>query len=394
MNVLHINYSDHRSGAYLAMWGLHESMMQQGIQSKVLLLNQANDSRPGQYVYWDFIAGQSFEKLQQWLRNRRTHRQQQAIRHDAHSRGLLFSFPSTPYRIHKHPLFAWADIIHLHNVSGFLDWQSFFGVCTKKVVWTAHDCGPFDDGFHTRYAVPEELYAEIRRENMRVKKDALLSKKTTIEWVFPSRYHMKRAAGSQLPVTPASVIFHSIDPAVFYPEHKEKALQALGLDSGQRYLLFAASGLNRTEKGFRLLLEQLPLLRERGYRLLALGESPPPDIPADVILCGGVNDAATMRLYYNAADFLLSPSYEESFGLSLAESVLCGTPVISRPVGIAPELDTDYVHVAADESDTAYVKKLAEVLKTAPLRPAAPFPAETFSSTALANRYLELYLRP
>lgn len=394
MNVLHINYSDHRSGAYLAMWGLHESLMQQGIQSKVLLLNQANGSRPGQYVYWDFIAGQSFEKLQQWLRNRSTHRQQQAIRHDAHTRGLLFSFPSTPYRIHKHPLFAWADIIHLHNVSGFLDWQSFFGVCTKKVVWTIHDCEPFDDGFHTRYGVPRELHAGVRRENMSVKKKALLYRKTTMEWVFPSRYHMKRAADSQLPTTPASVIFHPIDPGVFYPVQKEKALQALGLDTRQRYLLFTASGLTRKEKGLRLLLEQLPLLRETGYRLLALGESPPPEIPEDVILCGSVNDAGTMRLYYSAADFLLSPSYEESFGLSLAESVLCGTPVISRPVGIAPELGTDYVHIAGDESDAAYVKKLAEVLRTPPLRPATPFPAETFSSTALANRYLELYLRP
>jgi len=393
MNILHINYSDHRSGAYLAMWGLHESLQRQGIHSKVLLLNQANGSRPEQYVYWNFIAEQGFEKMQQWLRNRRTHRQQQAIRHDAHNRGLLFSFPQTPYRIHKHPLFAWADIIHLHNVSGFLDWQSFFGVCTKKVVWTVHDCEPFDDGFHTRYGVPSELYAEVRRNNMIVKKKALLSKKTGIEWVFPSHYHMKRAISGQFPVSPASVIFHPVDASVFYPEHKKNARQVLGLDTQQRYLLFAASELNRKEKGFRLLLGQLPLLRETGYRLLALGGSPPGEIPADVILCGSVNNAAHMRLYYSVADLLLSPSYEESFGLSIAESVFCGTPVISRPVGIAPELGTEYVHMAADESDEAYTKKLAEVLKDPPLQPATAFPAETFGSATLVNRYLELYLR-
>jgi glycosyltransferase involved in cell wall biosynthesis len=41
---------------------------------------------------------------------------------------------------------------------------------------------------------------------------------------------------------------------------------------------------------------------------------------------------------YNAADVTVSNSWEESFGLTLAESYMTETPVISRPVGIANEL--------------------------------------------------------
>lgn len=46
-------------------------------------------------------------------------------------------------------------------------------------------------------------------------------------------------------------------------------------------------------------------------------------------------DQAILPDYYNACDVLAVPSHYESFGLVLLESLACGTPVVTTPVGAA-----------------------------------------------------------
>ena len=47
----------------------------------------------------------------------------------------------------------------------------------------------------------------------------------------------------------------------------------------------------------------------------------------------GIVDQSNLPIYYNAADLFLLTSYYESFGLSVLESLSCGTPAIVSDVG-------------------------------------------------------------
>ena len=60
----------------------------------------------------------------------------------------LFSFPNSVWDITLHPKFKEADIIHLHWISGFVDYAKFFDKCDKPIFWTFHDFEPFSGGFH------------------------------------------------------------------------------------------------------------------------------------------------------------------------------------------------------------------------------------------------------
>jgi len=71
-----------------------------------------------------------------------------------------------------------------------------------------------------------------------------------------------------------------------------------------------------------------------------------------VSFTGQVDDVAD---YLRAADFFVSMSESEGFGLALAEAMASGLPCISTPVGIAPEVIINGVNgslVPIDRSDT------------------------------------------
>jgi glycosyltransferase involved in cell wall biosynthesis len=106
-----------------------------------------------------------------------------------------------------------------------------------------------------------------------------------------------------------------VDVERFQPMPRATARRELGLDEHGRYLLFPADPARR-EKRYdraRALAREVPLL--------ALGAVEPTQVP----------------LWVNAADAVLVTSERESFGLAVLEALACDVPVLSTPVGIAPE---------------------------------------------------------
>jgi glycosyltransferase involved in cell wall biosynthesis len=55
----------------------------------------------------------------------------------------------------------------------------------------------------------------------------------------------------------------------------------------------------------------------------------------------GNPDKSTLVEIYNAADILIAPSLHEGFGMTLLESMACGTPVITSNVSAMPEVVED-----------------------------------------------------
>jgi teichuronic acid biosynthesis glycosyltransferase TuaC len=107
-----------------------------------------------------------------------------------------------------------------------------------------------------------------------------------------------------------------VDLGRFRPVDRREARRALGLDEAGPYLLFAADP-QRIEK--------------RGDRARSVAG----DVP--LLVLKGVNPSQ-VPLWVNAANAVLVTSERESFGLATLEALACGVPVLSTPVGVAPEV--------------------------------------------------------
>jgi glycosyltransferase involved in cell wall biosynthesis len=109
-----------------------------------------------------------------------------------------------------------------------------------------------------------------------------------------------------------------VDLARFAPGPRERARHALGLRPDARYLLLPTDPARPEKRADRA----RALARAAGAELVTLGATPP----------------AEMAPWINGADAVLVTSERESFGLAVLEALACEVPVLSTPVGAAPEL--------------------------------------------------------
>lgn len=134
-----------------------------------------------------------------------------------------------------------------------------------------------------------------------------------------------------------------LDLAVLRPADMRSARQALGLPVEGRVVLVRALDPGLVYKGFGLFLEALKQLDDQGVALhvAVIGDRG--------FLPGGFRhvtftelgpqrgDAALARAY-QAADFFVSPSTNETGPMMAGEAMACGRPLIAYPIGIAPDL--------------------------------------------------------
>jgi glycosyltransferase involved in cell wall biosynthesis len=148
-------------------------------------------------------------------------------------------------------------------------------------------------------------------------------------------------------------ILHVISPGVYLPVRalsKEQARAALGLEKDGRLLLFVARDYAR--KGLNALLLALRDISSEIQLLVAGNTEEIPNfrteaealgISSRVHFLGALESAAAA---YQAADILVHPTLEDSFGMVVLEAMAYRLPVIvsDRNYCGASALLTDYVH--------------------------------------------------
>lgn len=121
-----------------------------------------------------------------------------------------------------------------------------------------------------------------------------------------------------------------VNTNIFQPgEDRPMTRDSLGVPNNRILLLYV--GRLAPEKNTRTLFEAFPLLPPQRFHLLVIGDGAERnhvDAGEAVTWIPYCSDAPQLARYYRAADFLVHPGVEETFGLVALESQACGTPVL------------------------------------------------------------------
>lgn len=173
-----------------------------------------------------------------------------------------------------------------------------------------------------------------------------------------------------LPLRENSVVLPcGIDTARFRPLPRDEARHSLGLDAEGRYLLFPADPDRRVKRADRA----REVAEAAGADLLTAGEVDPDQMPALI----------------NASSAVLVTSDSEGFGMAALESLACGVPVLSTPVGMAPFAVSGLEHCLVAEFQTdLWAEAARNAIELAPGSLDAAERISPFTARRMAERVL------
>ncbi|NCB77967.1 MAG: glycosyltransferase [Negativicutes bacterium] len=284
----------------------------------------------------------------------------QILRQKEAAKGLTAFFSNALLPVFSHPFFREADVVHLHCINGgYFSYYLLPFLGGKALVWTMHDTLAMTanclhphrcDRWKKKYCENCPLDLQLPEGQLRLRRKFMQELKEKIiqtmsfSVVAPSYWLEGMLQQSIFKSQDIRMIHNGIHTDVFFPRDKQKMRQELGLPEDKKIILFAAhGGFQSGMKGGRFFLQALQLLQEysKDYLILEIGgtgkrQEALSHIPMQCIPY--VHDAQLMAKYYAAADVFISTSLSESFGLTVCESLACGTPVLSFAVGGIPEI--------------------------------------------------------
>lgn len=357
MRVVHVNTSDNDGGAAIAAHRLHLALLDNGIESKMLVMNKRTDEL-GVEVAIDGRAEKFiFSALRKLINKVPT------LKYKVKD-NIIFSPANMGVNISRREIIKNADVIVLHwIVGGYLSLQNIKKIAklNKKVIWILHDSWAFTGGCHVRYDCKKYRNQCGTCHMLTSKKEKDLSRKIFIKKkkvfsffkdltiVTPSKWLGESVKESALlGKFKLEVIPNTLNEKIFKQVEKSIARNVLNLDTNKKYLCFGAMSATSTPyKGWKYLNEALEILNRNNpelkekVELLVFGASHSNDIeklPYKTKFLGRVYDEYTLSLIYNSADVFVAPSLEDNLPNTVLESLFCGTPVVGFDVGGLPDM--------------------------------------------------------
>lgn len=158
---------------------------------------------------------------------------------------------------------------------------------------------------------------------------------TRVAVVSVSPWQMERSANSPIMEgVDQHLILNGVDENVFYPR-KDRALHFVREKGYQKVILHVTANFSEDPndlKNGRAVIELAK--RFPHYAFVVVGTNRvTSELPQNVILYGWLSDQERLAMLYSDADLTLIVSKRETFGMSCAESLCCGTPVIGFRAG-------------------------------------------------------------
>jgi len=349
MNVVHVGTTDAGNGAAIAAYRIHEGLRRLGVASTMFVAEKHTDD-PDVRVFEP--PRMPMRRIRRRLRRMRIRSAMARYRHARTPDLEAFSDDRSEHEADVPAQLPASDIVHVHALLGFVDYQSFFATVPRQspVVRTLHDMSFFTGGCHydgecgkftQRCGACPQLgsntAADLSRQIWERKAAAFAAiPDGRLHLVATSRWLAGEAQRSRLLRRfPVTVIPHGIDTEVFRPRDREQSRNVLGIDRDARVVLFVAEPITRRIKGFPVFAEAMNRLGDlRKLMVVSVGNGHPP-VPLKVphLHLGRIRQERLLSLVYSAADVFVMPSLQEAFGLTALEAIACGVPVVGSAVG-------------------------------------------------------------
>ena len=248
------------------------------------------------------------------------------------------------------------DLIHIHNIHGYyINIEilfEFFKQYNRPVIWTIHDCWPFtghcahysDNKCYKWKTLCEQCCAKNRypvsyfisnaKSNF-LRKRAIFTGINNLHITTPSFWLAEQVRESFLGCYPVTTVFNGIDLGVFKPTQssfrEDNKLQ-------DKKLILGVSSAWIRQKGLKDFITLSKMLSdEYVIVLIGLGEEQKQNLPNNIIALPIIQNTKKLVDIYSAADYYISFSVEETFGLPTVEAIACGTPVLTYDKTALPE---------------------------------------------------------
>ena len=367
MKVVHITKLPDGGASWCAM-RICRALRDQGIDAQMLLMqgspaeNITIAEADWLYRQHDNIIIRLFAKVLKLILRPRFEYLIRKRKQAGKTGNAFFTSPVTGYTsLANHPLVCEADIVHLHWISDFVDFPTFFRRVRKPIVWTIHDENPGLGGFHylshkegssKEYLRLDTVYEDIKRRALeRGNRPHLVAISSYMEYFFTKSPTLRDC--------PVTLIYNGVDCIAFHPFPKTECRSKLGIPLDKKMFLFSSYQIEDKRKGLQVLIPALEALRDKTIVLVCLGnfKSVPQTQYVQVRCEGLVNGSDRLSEYYSAADYFILSSFQESFAQTPLEALACGTPVVAFPCSGIPDLINSKIGVMSDDFNAESLTK-------------------------------------
>jgi len=347
MKVVHFSTSDSFGGSAQSANRIHQGLMREGLQSKMIVRDKYSDSphihpiAPNKYIR---ALDRLFDRFSGEI-------------------GLQYLYVPSNILLRNRKAIKQADIIQLFNIHG-----GYFATNTllslskvAPIVWrlsdlwpiTGHcaypmDCDKYNSGCNTCPSLSS--YPPISRDhtNLLWLHKQSIYKKIDLTIVAPSKWAYNISSHSSLFKSfRHEFIPNGIDQSIFYPLDKHEARLKLRIHDSRPAILFIAHvAFDNPRKGTDILLAALHLLaQEYDYVLIVVGEKSyewKNHLSVPVYYFEFTHDPKLLALIYNASDIVCVPSSTDNLPNTVLEAMACAKPIIASNAGGIMDAVTDY----------------------------------------------------
>jgi glycosyltransferase involved in cell wall biosynthesis len=261
------------------------------------------------------------------------------------------------------------DLLHFHNLhDSYINLPMLFNYVKKhkiKVVWTLHDCWAFTG--HCPYFTlakcdkwktgcgncpQKNIYPKTYLDTtsfMWKKKREWFTGIENLTIVTPSQWLADLVKQSFLKDYPVKVINNGIDLEIFKPTDSDFRKKYHLED---KYIVLGVAFGWGIRKGLDAFIELAQRLDER-FQIVLVGTDDKVDqqLPSNIISIHRTHNQQELAEIYSAVDIFVNPTREEVFGLVNAETLACGTPIVTFKTGGCPEIINEKSGVVVDVDD-------------------------------------------
>ncbi len=256
------------------------------------------------------------------------------------------------------------DVIHIHelhayfvNIKPLLEY-----IKTKNIplLWTFHceymytgkcgyagKCLRFQQECGNCPAVkeyPKSLIFDKTKKMLKNKRELLCDLNFAI--ITPSQWLADRVKMTFLKDKEIRIIYNGVDTSIFRPTDTKELKKKLRIPDEYKIALAVAPNIMSERKGGKWVLKLAELTKDMKITYILVGGGRIPDnIPSNVIFVGEIKKQDLLAQYYSLADIFLLFSSKETYSMTCAEALCCGTPIVGFKCG-APE--TVFKNVSAE----------------------------------------------